>query len=41
MRRHHHGQPPIRRPWVGVAQNVLLAVAALITLYLVYLAMTR
>ncbi len=40
LRSHRHPQPEAVR-WRHILQNVLLAVAALCTLYLVLLAMTK
>lgn len=40
-RRYGGHPPPQQRRWIGIAQNVLLILATLVTLYLVYLAMTR
>jgi len=37
-RRYHHPQPA-RQRWVTMAQNIVLIIAALVTAYLVYLAM--
>lgn len=40
MRRHHFDSAqPHRQRWITVAQNTVLIIAALVTAYLVYLAM--
>lgn len=39
MRRRYHQPQPQRQRWIAIAQNTVLIIAALVTAYLVYLAM--
>lgn len=39
LRRHYRHPQPARQRWVTMAQNTVLIIAALVTAYLVYLAM--
>ena len=39
LRRHYRHSQPARQRWMTMAQNTVLIIAALVTAYLVYLAM--